>query len=72
MQTGLMGARQANDPNAMPLREFIDETMNILKDSPEATEICVERVKPLGFAERNGGYEAFFTRFNDAMAAAAH
>ena len=72
VQTGLMGDRQANDPNAMPLREFIDETMNILKSSPEATEICVERVKPLRFAERNGGYEAFFTRFNDAMAAASH
>ncbi len=72
VQTGLMGDRQANDPNAMPLQEFIDETMNILKSSPEATEICVERVKPLRFAERNGGYDAFFTRFNDAMAAASH
>lgn len=72
VQTGLMGDRQANDPNAMPLREFIDETMNILKSSPEATEICVERVKPLRFAERNGGYDAFFTRFNDAIAAASH
>ena len=72
VQTGLMGDRQANDPNAMPLREFIDETMNILKSSPEATEICVERVKPLRFAERNGGYDAFFNRFNDAVAAASH
>lgn len=72
VQTGLMGDRQANDPNAMPLREFIDETMNILKSSPEATEICVERVKPLRFAERNGGYDTFFNRFNDAVAAASH
>jgi hypothetical protein len=29
-------------------------------------------VKPLRFAERNGGYDSFFTRFNDAMASAAH
>ena len=72
VQTGLMGDRQANDPDAMPLREFIAETMSILKSSPEATEICVERVKPLRFAERNGGYDAFFTRFNDAIAAASH
>ena len=71
VQTELMGARQANDPNAMPLQEFIAETMKILQDSPDATEICVERVKPLRFAERNGGYEAFVARFNDAMAAAA-
>jgi uncharacterized oxidoreductase len=72
VQTQLMGDRQANDPNAMPLQDFITETMNILKTSPDATEICVERVKPLRFAERNGGYDAFFTRFNDAVAAASH
>jgi uncharacterized oxidoreductase len=47
-----MGARQANDPNAMPLDAFITETMKILKKSPHATEICVERVKPLRFAEK--------------------
>jgi uncharacterized oxidoreductase len=72
VQTHLMGARQANDPNAMPLDEFIAETMNILKSSPDATEICVERVKPLRFAECNGNYDGFFTRFNDSVAAAAH
>jgi uncharacterized oxidoreductase len=72
IQTELMGARQANDPAAMPLKDFISETMNILATSPDATEICVERVKPLRFAEVNGGYEAFFKTFNDAMTAAAH
>jgi uncharacterized oxidoreductase len=71
VQTELMGAAQANDPRAMPLGEFIAETMNILKSSPDATEICVERVKPLRFAERSGDYDAFFQNFNDAMAAAA-
>ena len=50
----------------MPLEEFIAETMNILKSSPDATEICVERVKPLRFAECNGNYDGFFTRFNDS------
>ena len=72
VQTQLLGDRQANDPNAMPLDAFITETMSILKNSPDATEICVERVKPLRFAESNGGYDAFFARFNDAMALAAH
>ncbi len=70
VQTELMGARQANDPHAMPLKEFIAEVMGILTDSPNATEILVERVKPLRFAEANGGYDGFFKTFNDGMAAA--
>jgi len=71
VQTELMGPGQASDPNAMPLQDFIAETMDILRDSPDATEICVERVKPLRFAEANGGYDAFFKQRNDAITAAA-
>ena len=70
VQTELQGPQQASDPNAMPLKDFIAETMDILKRSPDATEICVERVKPLRFAEANGGYDAFFKEFNDARTAA--
>jgi uncharacterized oxidoreductase len=70
VQTELMGPRQANDPNAMPLADFIAEVMNILKTSPGIQEVCVERVKPLRFAEANGGYDAFCRRFNDAVSAA--
>lgn len=69
VQTELMGPGQASDPRAMPLKEFIAETMSILKNSPDVTEICVERVKPLRFAEANGGYDAFFGNFNDTMSA---
>jgi uncharacterized oxidoreductase len=71
VQTELMGARQASDPNAMPLKDFISETMRILENSPNSTEICVERVKPLRFAEASEQYDAFFKNFNDGMAAAA-
>jgi uncharacterized oxidoreductase len=71
VQTELMGPRQANDPNAMPLEDFIAETMNILKTSPDTAEICVERVKPLRFAEAAGGYDASFKNFNDRIAAVA-
>jgi uncharacterized oxidoreductase len=71
VQTELGGARQASDPNAMPLKDFIAEAMNILKTSPDTTEICVERVKPLRFAEANGGYDAFCKTFNDGVTAAA-
>ncbi len=70
VQTELMGDRQASDPRAMPLRDFIAETMSILTSSPGATEICVERVKSLRFASSGGDYEAYFRNFNDAMSAA--
>jgi uncharacterized oxidoreductase len=71
VQTELMGPRMASDPNAMPLKDFISETMSILESSPNSTEICVERVKQLRSAEASGQYDAFFTNFNDGMAAAA-
>jgi uncharacterized oxidoreductase len=71
VQTELMGSAQASDPRAMPLREFIDEVMNILKTQPDVQEVLVERVKPLRFAELNGveKYAAFFKSFNDAAPA---
>jgi len=72
VQTELMGPEMAKDPNAMLLNAFITETMNILKTSPNALEICVERVKPLRFAEATGGYDTFFKTFNDAFAARTH
>lgn len=70
VQTGLMGDWQHNDPNAMPLKEYISETISLLTNTPDAAEILVERVKPLRFAERSGGYDAFFQKYNDAMKAA--
>ena len=71
VQTEPMRPGQASDPSAMPLKDFIAETMSILKSQPEATEILVERVKPLRFAEVNGGYDAFFGKFNDTVTTAA-
>lgn len=69
--TGLMGEQQANDPHAMPLEDFIAETMDILTSHPERTEICVERVLPLRFPadEKPEKYAAFFEDFNDQMMA---
>jgi uncharacterized oxidoreductase len=71
VQTELMGSAQAADPRAMPLKDYVAETIEILKTQPNATEVLVERVKPLRFAEHNGKekYDAFFTQFNDAMMA---
>jgi uncharacterized oxidoreductase len=69
VQTELMGSQQAADPRAMPLKDYLTETIELIKTQPDATEILVERVKPLRFAEQNGKekYDAFFKQFNDAM-----
>ena len=69
VQTELMGSQQAADPRAMPLKDYLAETIELIRTQPDATEILVERVKPLRFAEQNGKekYDAFFKQFNDAM-----
>jgi uncharacterized oxidoreductase len=69
VQTTLMGEDQAEDPKAMPLRDFIDEVMSILQSQPQAKEICVKRVHPLRFAAEGGQekYEDFFEQFNGSM-----
>ncbi|SKB02086.1 uncharacterized oxidoreductase [Agreia bicolorata] len=50
--TTLLG--QENDPHAMPVDEFLDETMSILESNTDATEILVDRVRFLRFAEAEG------------------
>jgi uncharacterized oxidoreductase len=67
--TTLMGNQQANDPKAMPLNEFIDEVMSILKSQPDAKEVCVKKVYPLRFAGEpdQKKYEQFFEQFNAMM-----
>jgi uncharacterized oxidoreductase len=69
VQTTLMGDQQAEDPRAMPLKEFIDEVMSILQSQPDVKEVCVQKVYPLRFAAEQGqeNYENFFNQFNDAM-----
>jgi uncharacterized oxidoreductase len=69
VQTELMGSQQASDPRAMPLADYLSETIELIKTQPTATEILVERVKPLRFSELSGTekYNAFFKQFNDAM-----
>jgi len=70
VQTELQGARQAQDPRAMPLADFIAETLDILRDHPEQKEILVERVHPLRFAAEQGRqkYDEFFQTLNNAAA----
>jgi uncharacterized oxidoreductase len=63
VQTDLMPSNK--DPRAMPLAEFIEETMKVL--GTDAPEVLVERVKTL---RNNPGPNegAFVTLFNDRMA----
>jgi uncharacterized oxidoreductase len=63
VQTDLLGSN--NEPRAMPLADFIEETMRVL--GTDADEVLVERAKPL---RNNAGPDeaAFVFQFNDAMA----
>jgi uncharacterized oxidoreductase len=67
VQTELQGQRQATDPRAMPLADYIAEVMQILRTQPDAREILVQRVYPLRFASEKGqaAYDEFFTTLND-------
>jgi uncharacterized oxidoreductase len=62
VQTDLGGSN--NEPRAMPLAEFIEETIKVL--GTDAQEVLVERAKPL---RNNPGPNegAFVTEFNDLM-----
>lgn len=64
VQTELMGPEQAVNPNAMPLADFIAETMAILKAQPDAHEVIVERCRPLRLAEREGRTDQMFAMLN--------
>jgi len=62
VQTELMGPQQLSDPNAMPLDEFIAETMKVL--GTDADEVLTQRVAFLRDATGRGD-SAFTTKFND-------
>lgn len=64
VQTELFGPQQASDPRALPLGDYIAETVQILSTTPDVREVIVERVKPLRYAERNGTYDSLFTARN--------
>ena len=66
VQTDLQGEHQANDPHAMPLDDFITETMSLLAGTPENGEVLVQRVHPLRFAEQTGKAAAMFGFINPA------
>ena len=66
VQTDLLDG--ADDPRAMPLKEFIAEVMEIFKTQPTPSEILVERAKFHRNAEREGRYDETFATLNGRMA----
>jgi uncharacterized oxidoreductase len=74
VQTQLGGEFQATDPNAMPLKNFISEVMQILKSDPQVEEVLVKRVHPHRFAAENGRekYDAFFRQYNARFVASGN
>jgi uncharacterized oxidoreductase len=72
VQTELGGPSQAVDPHAMPLKDFIAETMQILKSQPQAVENCVEKVKALRLAEATGTYDKVFERLGQMVPEPSH
>ncbi|WP_182112633.1 MULTISPECIES: SDR family oxidoreductase [unclassified Actinotalea] len=55
VRTPLMGGEERE--SAMPLEDFLDEVMHLLRTQPDATEVLVERVRHLRFAEADGRYD---------------
>ena len=63
VQTSLQGD-DGNNPAAMPLHDFIAETMLLLQTMPAAEEIIVERAKAARFAESRGDFDVAFSALN--------
>jgi uncharacterized oxidoreductase len=66
VQTTLMG--QQDDENAMPLDEFLTETMTLLGARTDAKEIVVERAKFARDAQVNGTYDQVLTMLSSVEA----
>ncbi|MDI5972584.1 SDR family NAD(P)-dependent oxidoreductase [Streptomyces sp. SL13] len=55
VRTSLMG--QTDSEQAMPLEDFLDATMEILRQDPDVREVLVDQVRFLRFAEAEGRYD---------------
>ncbi len=71
VQTALQGER-GFDPRAMPLEEYVTETMTLLRTNPDAEEIVVEAAKGFRFAERDGSFDKVYPILNERMTAEAN
>lgn len=58
VRTTLLG--QQDDENSMPLDDFLTETLDLLREKPDAKELVVERARFVRDAEANGSYDNVF------------
>lgn len=58
-----------DDPLAMPLRNFVEQTMHLFAQTPTPQEICVQAVHGLRLAERQGRFDATMQGLNQAREA---
>ena len=65
VQTDLMPGH-ADNPQMMPLADFIAETMGLIRQQPTPAEIHVERVKFLSEATKRGEFDTVFAMLNGA------
>ena len=65
VRTALLPGQEASQW-AMPLEDFTAEVMSLLESQPDATEIHVERVKFLRYAETSGHYGKVIATLNRA------
>lgn len=70
VQTALQGKDDGFDPEAMPLEDFVNETVDLLRDNPQSPQIVVERAKGFRYAERDGRYDDIYPALNRRMIAA--
>ena len=63
VQTTLMN--QQDSPHAMPLEDYLNETMSILQNQPDATEVAVDRVNFMRQATHEHRYEETFAAINN-------
>ncbi len=68
VQTELQGERGL-DPRAMPLADYLAETMRILRDTPDVEEVVVDRAKPMRLAAASGTYDQLFAGLNGSRPA---
>ncbi len=61
VRTTLMGNQNSED--AMPLEDFLTETMDLLAATPDAKEIVVERARFIRDAQANGNYDDVLAMF---------
>lgn len=63
VRTALLPGHEENE-HAMPLEEYVAETMALLESRPDAKEIQVERVKFLRYSEVRGDYDQVVSILN--------